>query len=191
MSDITTLSATEIAAAVRGGTLSAAAVTDAFLARIAAVDPQVGAFLTVTADAARNAAALSDGMGHNDSTVGVRRAPMAAESPIMTTIQVTVRAAMGPARAASALLTIPVTTNATTKGTTVIRSPFSHIVPTISRIRSSFSPTAGNCAVTKMPRARPMTRARRIRVAFDIAWGLASPLLPMQGRAVAVRKITM
>lgn len=60
MSDITTLSATEIAAAVRGGTLSAAAVTDAFLARIAAVDPQVGAFLTVTADAARNAAAAVD-----------------------------------------------------------------------------------------------------------------------------------
>ena len=60
MSDITSLSATEIAAAVRGGTLSAAAVTDAFLARIAAVDPQVGAFLTVTADAARNAAAAVD-----------------------------------------------------------------------------------------------------------------------------------
>ena len=60
MSEITTLSATEIAAAVRGGTLSAAAVTDAFLARIAAVDPQVGAFLTVTADAARNAAAAVD-----------------------------------------------------------------------------------------------------------------------------------
>lgn len=60
MSDITTLSATEIAAAVRGGTLRAAAVTDAFLARIAAVDPQVGAFLTVTADAARNAAAAVD-----------------------------------------------------------------------------------------------------------------------------------
>ena len=60
MSDITTLSATEIAAAVRGGTLSAAAVTDAFLARIAAVDPQVGAFLLVTADAARSAAAEVD-----------------------------------------------------------------------------------------------------------------------------------
>ena len=60
MSDITTLSATEIAAAVRGGTLSAASVTDAFLARIAAVDPQVGAFLTVTADAARIAAAAVD-----------------------------------------------------------------------------------------------------------------------------------
>ena len=60
MSDITKLSATEIAAAVRGGTLSAAAVTDAFLARIAAVDPQVGAFLTVTADAARSAAAAVD-----------------------------------------------------------------------------------------------------------------------------------
>jgi aspartyl-tRNA(Asn)/glutamyl-tRNA(Gln) amidotransferase subunit A len=60
MSDITNLSATEIAAAVRGGTLSAAAVTDAFLARIAAVDPQVGAFLAVTADAARSAAAEVD-----------------------------------------------------------------------------------------------------------------------------------
>ena len=84
------------------------------------------------AGAARNADALSDGMGHNDSTVGVRRAPMAAERPIMTTIQVTVRAAMGPARAASALLTIPVINSATTSGTTVILRPFNHKEPTIS-----------------------------------------------------------
>ena len=82
--------------------------------------------------AARNAAALSVGIGHNVSKLGVSRAPMAAERPIMTTIHVTVRAAMGPARAASALLTIPVISSATTSGTTVIRRPLSHKEPTIS-----------------------------------------------------------
>jgi hypothetical protein len=41
-----------------------------------------------------------------------------------------------------------------------------------------------------MPRARPITRAIRIRVAFDIGSGLASPSLPMQGRGLAAWKFT-
>jgi hypothetical protein len=41
-----------------------------------------------------------------------------------------------------------------------------------------------------MPRARPMIRAIRIRAAFDIGSGLASPLLPMQGRGLAAWKFT-
>jgi len=60
MSELTNLTATEIASAVREGIVSAVDIIDAFLARIADVDPHVGAFLTVTADAARMAAAAVD-----------------------------------------------------------------------------------------------------------------------------------
>ena len=42
------------------------------------------------------------------------------------------RAAIGPARAASALFTMSVTSNATTRGTTVIRRPLSQREPTMS-----------------------------------------------------------
>jgi len=82
--------------------------------------------------AERNAAALSCGMGQSCRNKGVNKAPIAAESTIITMIQVTVRAAIGPARAASALFTIPVISKATTSGTTVIRSPFSQSGPTMS-----------------------------------------------------------
>ena len=82
--------------------------------------------------AARSAAALSAGMGHRDSKAGVSTAPKTAEIIIRQTTQNTVRAAIGPARAASALFTMPVTSNATTRGTTVIRRPLSQREPTMS-----------------------------------------------------------
>src|SRR5262249_57156081 len=52
--------AAEIAAAIRGGEVSAAQVTGAHLARIEAVEPRVRAFLHVAADQARTAAAAVD-----------------------------------------------------------------------------------------------------------------------------------
>ena len=60
MAELTRMSAAEIAAAVRGGEVSAAEVTDAHLARIEQVDPQVRAFLHVAADQAREAARAVD-----------------------------------------------------------------------------------------------------------------------------------
>jgi aspartyl-tRNA(Asn)/glutamyl-tRNA(Gln) amidotransferase subunit A len=54
------MGAAEIAAAVRDGEVSAAEVTDAHLARIEQVDPQVRAFLYVAADQARAAAGAVD-----------------------------------------------------------------------------------------------------------------------------------
>ncbi len=60
MSELTNLTATEIASAVREGIVSAVDILDAFLDRIADVDPHVGAFLIVTSDAARQAAAAVD-----------------------------------------------------------------------------------------------------------------------------------
>ena len=136
----------------------------------------------------RRAAALSAGIGQSDNRAGVNTAPMMAESNMRHTIQVTVRAAIGPARAASALFTIPVMRSATTSGTTVIRNPLSQSEPTISSQYAICVPMAGTSPAAKIPRASPMTSARRMRVAFDIASGLASPSLPMQGRGGAARK---
>src|SRR5216684_664976 len=58
--ELTRLSAAEIAAAVRNGEVTAAEVTDAHLARIEQVEPQVRAFLHVAADQAREAARAVD-----------------------------------------------------------------------------------------------------------------------------------
>src|SRR5215471_6080978 len=54
--ELTWLTAAEIAAAIRDGDVTAAEVTDAHLARIEKVDPRVRAFLHVAADQARAAA---------------------------------------------------------------------------------------------------------------------------------------
>ena len=51
--DLASRSAAELAAAVRDGELRAADVTDAFLARIAAHDHHVGAFVEVFEESAR------------------------------------------------------------------------------------------------------------------------------------------
>jgi aspartyl-tRNA(Asn)/glutamyl-tRNA(Gln) amidotransferase subunit A len=58
--DLTTMTAAAIAAAVRAGDVTAAEVTDAHLARIAATDGRVRAFLHVAADRAREAALAVD-----------------------------------------------------------------------------------------------------------------------------------
>jgi aspartyl-tRNA(Asn)/glutamyl-tRNA(Gln) amidotransferase subunit A len=60
MAELFRMSAAEIAGAVRGGEVSAIEVTDAHLARIEQVDPQVHAFLHVAADQAREAARAVD-----------------------------------------------------------------------------------------------------------------------------------
>jgi hypothetical protein len=57
------LTAAEIAAAVRGGRLSTTDLIEAALARIAAVNPRVNAFTTVTAERARARAAALDAAG--------------------------------------------------------------------------------------------------------------------------------
>jgi aspartyl-tRNA(Asn)/glutamyl-tRNA(Gln) amidotransferase subunit A len=58
--ELTRMSAAGLAAAIAAGEVSALEVTDAHLARIGEVDPQVHAFLHVAADAARRAARAVD-----------------------------------------------------------------------------------------------------------------------------------
>lgn len=65
-----TAPASEIAAAVRSGAVSARAVVDAVLARIASVDPKVNAFTDVTADRARAAADALDARRAAGETLG-------------------------------------------------------------------------------------------------------------------------
>jgi aspartyl-tRNA(Asn)/glutamyl-tRNA(Gln) amidotransferase subunit A len=60
MTEFFRMTAAEIAAAIRAGEVSAAEVTDAHLARIEQVEPQVRAFLHVAADQAREAASTVD-----------------------------------------------------------------------------------------------------------------------------------
>ena len=65
MSDPTELTLSETAAAVAGGELSPVEVTDAYLARIEKLNPELTAFVTVTAERARaDAQALADDVRH-------------------------------------------------------------------------------------------------------------------------------
>ncbi len=57
---VLTASATELAAAIRAKRLTSAAVVEAYLARIAAVNPKLNAVVQLTADAARKGAADAD-----------------------------------------------------------------------------------------------------------------------------------
>jgi len=60
MDDPTRLSVVDAARALRAGELTSVALTEAYLERIAAVDPAVRAYLCVTADVARAEAAAAD-----------------------------------------------------------------------------------------------------------------------------------
>ena len=82
----------------------------------------VSAFLSASADSA--------GIGISDRNSGVRIAPITADNVISATIHASVRPATTPALAASAVCAMPVTSSATTSGTIVMRSPFSHRLPT-------------------------------------------------------------
>ena len=62
----------EASAAIAAGTLSPVALTEAALARITALDPKLNAFITVTADRARRAAAAAEA----EIKAGKRRGPL-------------------------------------------------------------------------------------------------------------------
>ncbi|MFM7692567.1 MAG: amidase family protein, partial [Alphaproteobacteria bacterium] len=62
----------EASAGIAAGTLSPAALTEAALARIATLDPKLNAFITITADRARRAAALAEA----EIKAGRRRGPL-------------------------------------------------------------------------------------------------------------------
>ena len=62
----------EASAGIAAGTLSPVALTEAALARIAALDPKLNAFITLTADRARHAAAAAEA----EIKAGKRRGPL-------------------------------------------------------------------------------------------------------------------
>ncbi len=62
MTSITSMSVAALAGAMSQGELSSVEVTKAFLARIAQRDPEIGAYLKITADAALEAAQRSDAL---------------------------------------------------------------------------------------------------------------------------------
>ncbi|MDT4937200.1 MAG: aspartyl-tRNA(Asn)/glutamyl-tRNA(Gln) amidotransferase subunit [Pseudonocardiales bacterium] len=85
MSDVTRLSAAEIAVAVASGETSAVEVTRAHLDRIAAVDPAVHAFLHVDTDGALDAARAIDERRANGEPLGpLAGVPLAMKDVVVT-----------------------------------------------------------------------------------------------------------
>src|SRR5260370_17412342 len=80
------LTAAEIAAPVRNGEVTAAEMTDAHLARIEQVEPQVRAFLHVAADQARAAARAVDERRANGAELGPLAGVPLALKDVFTTI---------------------------------------------------------------------------------------------------------
>ncbi len=72
MADLTTLGIAEAGRLMARGELTATALTDAFLARIAAVDHRISSYVAITADEARNAARQAD----REMQGGLRRGPL-------------------------------------------------------------------------------------------------------------------
>ena len=70
--DLTTLSIAEAGSLMARGEVTSTALTEAFLARIAAVDHKIASFVTLTADRARLAAKQAD----MEMSQGVRRGPL-------------------------------------------------------------------------------------------------------------------
>ena len=69
---LTTLTIAEAGRRLARGEITSTALTEAFLARIAAVDSKITSYITVTAEAARRAAAQAD----RELAQGVRRGPL-------------------------------------------------------------------------------------------------------------------
>ena len=76
MTDLTTLSIAEAGGLMARGELTSTALTEAFLARIEAVDHKIASFVTLTADRARNAARQAD----MEMSQGLRSRPPARHS---------------------------------------------------------------------------------------------------------------
>ncbi len=72
MTDLTTLGIAEAGRLMASGELTSAALTEAFLARIAAVDHKIASYITVTGDLARTAAQQAD----TEMKGGFRRGPL-------------------------------------------------------------------------------------------------------------------
>src|SRR6516165_1277862 len=72
MSDLTTLGIAEAGRLMARGELTATALAEAFLDRIAAVDGKIASYITVTGELARNAARQAD----REMKGGVRRGPL-------------------------------------------------------------------------------------------------------------------
>ncbi len=72
MTDLTTLTIAEVGRLMAKGELTSLALTEAFLARIAAVDSKITSFVTLTADLARTAAKQAD----TEMSRGFRRGPL-------------------------------------------------------------------------------------------------------------------
>ena len=108
--------------------------------------------------APRKASAAPCGIGIMAISAGVRSAAIMVTVHKMTSIVKIARVASFPVLAASTVCNMPVTSKATTNGTTVMRKPLSHIVPTTS----ATSLSNGTASPVAIPSSSPATRANKI-----------------------------
>ncbi len=84
MTSLADLTATQLGAKLRAGETTSAEITEACLARIDAVDDRVGAFLTPTADLAREQAARADARLRDGDVSPVAGIPLALKDVLTT-----------------------------------------------------------------------------------------------------------
>ena len=148
--------------------LAAAIGLVGMMARMKSPNGGTAATAGAVVSAAFNAAADSPGIGNRFRIIGINIAPITADSDIIVTIHVSDSPAIRPARADSAVWAMPVMSSDTTSGTIVMRRALSHSAPMGSAMSAARPASAGSRLAPAIPSARPRTRARRIRVAFDI-----------------------
>ena len=120
--------------------------------------------------AARSACDHASGNGQASSSSGITAADISVVPHSTTTNSATARPAIRPARAASAVAAIPVTSSPTISGTITICKPCSHASPIGWVTVVTASAASRFSATPRIPSAMPATSARRIRVACDIGF---------------------
>jgi hypothetical protein len=119
-----------------------------------------GGTAAASPSAALSAVPAVGSSGQRSSSRGITSAAMIDEDQSKTRNQVTERPASFPARAASAVLVMPVTRSETTKGTIVILSAFNHSPPMGSAAAVTASPQA--VPDPARPSSKPKRRAIRM-----------------------------
>ena len=117
---------------------------------------------------ARNAAAALPGTGNAARIAGTSNAVATTAASRNSANSSIVRAASRPALAALAAVAMPVTSTENTSGITVMRSAFTHRVPTGCSMATTRASPAWPVAAIVAPAARPTASARMMRFVGDM-----------------------
>ncbi len=130
-------------------------------------------FCSMPASAPRNPSAVACGRGKACVSSNMTMAPKIAEMVHTITIHTTERAAIFPARAASALFATPVTSKVTTSGITVILRPFNHKEPMNDATPSAAAWLPAGQASANRPSSSPAMSAASAQYALKLLAALS------------------